>query len=243
MVGSMKNTIRNTSGFTLVEMMVALVVSMILVIGIYSSYRLQQRTQASQDQVVEMQQNILAAQTWLLRDIRKAGFDKDLNTLNSSCNVDGSGAAVVPGIHTATATVLGFSMDLDSSGACNGSGENLTYNLYVAADGIQKLSRQNPAPNEAVAEYFEAIEFFYTLADGTQTTTPARIRFSEIRSVQISLLARTRNRSPGFDNSALTYPPASYQAPAALDPKWGPFVDGRRRQMVITNITFRNMGI
>ncbi len=239
----MKNISQNNKGFTLVEIMIALVISMILIAGMYASYRLQQRTQSTQDQLVEMQQNLRAAFTWLERDIRKAGYDKSQTTLASSCNAGGTGTAVAPAIHTADATTLGFSMDLDSNGDCAAGGENLTYNLYVAGDGIQKLSRQKSGTNEAVAENFDAIEFFYTLKDGTQTTTPGSLQLSDIRSVKISILGRARNPSPGYDNSIITYPPASYVAPAALAPKWGPFNDGVHRHLITTNITFRNMGI
>ncbi len=243
MAMSMKNVTWNNRGFTLVEIMIALVVSMVLIAGMYASYRLQQRTQATQDQLVEMQQNLRAAITWLERDIRKAGYDKNQTTRATSCDAGGTGSAVAPGIHTADATTLGFSMDLDTSGDCAGSGENLTYNLYTAVDGIRKLSRQNPGTNEAVADNFDAIEYFYTLKDGSQTTTPGSLQLSDIRSVKISLLGRCKNPTPGYDNSAITYPPASYVAPAALDPKWGPYNDGIHRQLVSTNITFRNMGI
>lgn len=237
----MKNTMQNNKGFTLVEIMIALVVSMVLIAGMYASYRLQQRTQATQDQLVEMQQNLRAALTWLERDIRKAGYNKSQSTMASSCNAGGTGTAVAPLIHTADDTTLGFSMDLDSNGDCSTGGENLTYNLYVAGDGVQKLSRQNPGTNEAVAENFEAIEFFYTLKDGSQTTTPGSLQLADIRSVQISLLGRCKNATPGYDNSTITYPPAS--APAVLDAKWGPFNDGIHRQLITTNITFRNMNI
>lgn len=239
----MKNIIRNDSGFTLVEIVVALAVSMILVIGIYSSYRLLRRAQTTQDQVVEMQQNIRAALVWLGRDIRKAGYRKNRSSGSGTCNAGGSGTVVEPTIHTADATNLGFSMDMDSDGNCGGTGENVTYNLYVASDGITKLSRRNPGTNEAVAENFEAIEFFYTLVDNSQTLTPSATQLYKIRSVQISLLARTKNRSPGFDNSTITYPPASYVSPALLDSQWGPFTDGIRRQLIVTNVTFRNIGI
>jgi hypothetical protein len=35
-------------------------------------------------------------------------------------------------------------MDIDEDGALGGAGEKITYSLYTASDGLQKLGRKNP---------------------------------------------------------------------------------------------------
>ncbi len=60
-------------GFTLVELLVALVLSFILVGAIYRTFTVQQRAYTVQDQIAEAQQNARMAMNILLRDIRMAG--------------------------------------------------------------------------------------------------------------------------------------------------------------------------
>ena len=64
----------NRKGFTLIELMVALVLSFILVGAIYGTFTSQQKSYTVQDQVAEAQQNARMAMNILMRDIRMAGY-------------------------------------------------------------------------------------------------------------------------------------------------------------------------
>lgn len=61
-------------GFTLIELMVALVLSFILVGAIYRTFTVQQKVYTVQDQIAEAQQNARMAMNILMRDIRMAGY-------------------------------------------------------------------------------------------------------------------------------------------------------------------------
>ena len=65
---------QGSKGFSLIELMVALVISALMVASIYSFFIGQQKTYATQTGVVDMQQNARAALTLMLRDLRMAGF-------------------------------------------------------------------------------------------------------------------------------------------------------------------------
>jgi type IV pilus assembly protein PilW len=67
----------DTKGVTLIELLVALVVSALVIGGIYRVFVAQTRAYTVQDQVVEVQQNIRSAMEILLRDLRMAGYDSD----------------------------------------------------------------------------------------------------------------------------------------------------------------------
>lgn len=67
----------NQKGITLIELMVALIISGITIAGIYNLFTMQSRAYTVQDQVVEVQQGIRSAMEILLRDLRMAGFDDD----------------------------------------------------------------------------------------------------------------------------------------------------------------------
>ena len=54
----MERTLRNEGGFTLIEMMVAMVIASFVFAGIYGVYTIQQRSYTVQEQVSEMQQRL-----------------------------------------------------------------------------------------------------------------------------------------------------------------------------------------
>jgi prepilin-type N-terminal cleavage/methylation domain-containing protein len=67
----------DSRGMTLIELLVVLVISTILIGGIYRLFASQSKVYTIQDQVVEVQQNTRAAMEILLRDLRMTGFDND----------------------------------------------------------------------------------------------------------------------------------------------------------------------
>ena len=242
MVGNKKHM---QKGFTLVELMITLLISMIVVGSIYTAFISQQHTYIVQDQVAEMQQNIRAALMMITREIRMAGYDPK-GTANA-------------GITTALPGQISFTMDINSDGDTNDSGETIDYgftpstsspnvNWDVARDGIpdkdndgdgvidaMSLGRQigGAGGYQPLAENIQAIEFYYTLADGTQTTSPSNP--DQIRAVTISILARAGNPDRDFNNTK-TYTTASGSI-------WGPYGDLYRRRFFITTVLCRNMGL
>jgi len=61
-------------GVTLIELLIALVISSILIAALYRTFIGQQKTYIVQDQVVDMQQNARVAISKMMRDVRMAGF-------------------------------------------------------------------------------------------------------------------------------------------------------------------------
>ena len=70
----MTKVLKISKGVTLIELMVALVISAILIAVLYRTFIAQQKTYTVQEQVVDMQQNARLAINKLIRDIRMAGF-------------------------------------------------------------------------------------------------------------------------------------------------------------------------
>lgn len=66
-------------GVSVIELLVGLVISGIIVAGIYRVFIAQTRTYTVQDQVVEVQQNIRSAMELMLRDIRMAGYQSNIS--------------------------------------------------------------------------------------------------------------------------------------------------------------------
>ncbi|WP_457574262.1 PilW family protein [Desulfolithobacter sp.] len=223
-------------GFTIVELMITLVISGIIVAAIYSAYIVQQRTYTVQNSVSEMQQNLRAGLMLMTDEIRLAGLDEQ-----------GTAGA---GITSATVARLNFTLDRDGDGALGGTSESISFGFRDAddadGDGMVDDLNQNGRSDDAaslgkdtgggyqsIADNIQAIEFYYFLADGTETTAPAQL--DQIRAVQVSVLARAAYPDPDFTNTR-TYTTASGAS-------WGPFNDNYRRRLLIMSVQCRNLGL
>lgn len=203
----MKRKNINNHGFTLVELLVGLAIASIVGLTIVVAYTAQSRVHDEQDGLVEMQQNSRAALLFLQSELRRAGFNP-LGGELPGCGV-GGGADAEPGIHTATASSIGFSMDLNGDGDCTDSGENVLYQLYNPANGVMRLGRDDltdGAPQQPIATNISVgdgtvpgLEFTYLARfprtgehiRHPPTTTPDAAAFADIRAVQISLITRS----------------------------------------------------
>ena len=65
---------RPEAGFTLIEVMSALVILAIAMVAVFSTFTTQQKSFTVQNRVVEMQQNLRQAVEYMTRDIRLAGY-------------------------------------------------------------------------------------------------------------------------------------------------------------------------
>jgi len=222
---------KSQNGFTLVEVLIAMVVSGIIVSAIYSAFSLQKATAVSQEQVTEMQQNIRAGLGMIKRDLRMAGYDYD--------NTDNIVAGV--GFTTAGSTLVAFTFVADTDGNDNnndgtvdeaGELKSIQFDMYDAyADGVNDLGREVGGANKrALIENIQNVEFVYLDSAGNVTATLA-----DIRTVQVSILARVDKGDPKFTNN-ITYTTGSGTV-------WGPYGDNRRRRLLVTTIDCRNMGI
>jgi prepilin-type N-terminal cleavage/methylation domain-containing protein len=65
---------KKSKGVTLIELLIALVISAIIIAGIYRTFIQQQKSYATQEQVADMQQNVRVSINRMMREIRMAGF-------------------------------------------------------------------------------------------------------------------------------------------------------------------------
>lgn len=222
----------DNKGFTLIELLIAMAVGSIMMTLIVGAYWTQTRISRKQNMVIEMQQNMRLTMNFLKRDLMMAGFGLDNDDT----------------FETADAGRLEFSYVADRDGIDNDNDgmtdegdetETVFYELYDAySDGDSDLRRElrdgpGVVPNprgQAIALDIEELEFFYTLADGTQTTAPANLE--DIRAMGISFIARTAHETGSTDNQTYT----SFSGTV-----WGPYNDGFQRQIVTGMIQCRNM--
>ncbi|HFQ81915.1 MAG TPA: prepilin-type N-terminal cleavage/methylation domain-containing protein, partial [Desulfobacterales bacterium] len=185
----MPDLLKNERGFTLVEIMIALLMASLVMAAIYTTTNKQQDVYVDQDQVVAMQDNLRAAMLMMTSEIKMAGYDP-LGLANA-------------GFTVAKANTMTFTMDLNGDGDVNDPSEKITYDLYTS--GTQRLGRKNPTTNMPVADNISNLEFYYTLANGNQTLTPTNP--ADIRAVQITVLAITAvSTNNNFGKTSFTTP-------------------------------------
>jgi len=113
----------NNKGITLVELLVALVITGMVVGGFYRIFIAQTKTYTVQDQVVEVQQNIRNAMRILVRDLTMAGCDDESNliTVNNPLPLVADNAITVsyeyfnqitflPELHTVSYNLMGTNL-------------------------------------------------------------------------------------------------------------------------------------
>jgi prepilin-type N-terminal cleavage/methylation domain-containing protein len=69
----MRNRVKQNSGFTLIEMLIAMAMSAIVLTGIYSVYTTMMNTTVNETDLVDMQQELRIAMDYMSRDIKMAG--------------------------------------------------------------------------------------------------------------------------------------------------------------------------
>jgi type IV pilus assembly protein PilW len=216
----------NRHGFTLVELMIALAMSGIIATAMYSAYTGLQRINHDQALIVEMQQNLRAGIDMMARELRMAGYDPDKNKGT--------------GFTEATSTSVAFTQFDEKT-------NSIKTTKYEFNNGTMDVRRKVDAGNWIVLiENVNELEFLYTLSVIDPATglpmvvlAPTATQLSQIRSVQISVLARASGISLNYQNNE-TYKSASGE-------DWGPYNDDyirrhSRSRLQIVRVNCRNMG-
>ena len=162
---------RTSSGFTLIELMVAMVVGAVVIAITYSVYTVQSRSFRRETMVVSTQQNVRTAFILIEKELRMVGYDR------SNTDVFGITDIRLDGAQNGTLT---FTADMGDANADNGfldGNETFTYALYDSATtpavGNMDLGRTvgtvGTDPTELVAAGIEALGFAFAFdadADG-----------------------------------------------------------------------------
>ncbi len=147
---NMITAINANRGISFIELMIVMAISSIIMIGIMAGFDLQQRSYTTQQQVIEMQQNIRAAMYFMEAEIKMTGhvgFD--------SATLKSGGATA--GITTASSTLFQFTMDNNADGNTTDDGEDITYSLNAS----NQLIRTDQLTPSVMAYDIQAIGFAY----------------------------------------------------------------------------------
>jgi type IV pilus assembly protein PilW len=162
---------KQEKGFTLIELLITILVSSIILGGIYSLFTSQNRSYASQSIMVEMNEVARMAGT-VTDDIRMAGLGQK---------------AGFQGISLAQSDRIRVLMDIDGNGTASGSTEDMTYRYD---NNLQQLLRNN----EIFMDNVISFSISYKMLNGTVTSTPTTL--TDIREVKITMTVQTNNIDP-----------------------------------------------
>ena len=82
---------KTDQGFTLIELMVAMVIALVVMGAIFMTFKSQQDSYVIQDQVTRMQQNLRGAMYMMTRDIQMAGYYTNFDRFSCSADWDDDG--------------------------------------------------------------------------------------------------------------------------------------------------------
>ena len=216
---------REERGFTLIEILVAMAISLVVMTGVYQVYVAQQKSYILQEQVAAMQQNLRAGMYFMAREIRMAGYNPD-----NLANI---------GINQATVNQIQISYFDDQPGsATSGTTLGVTYRLFdTDADGDSDLVRDDGTGAQQLAQNIDALNFVYLDANGAVIANPSA-NLASIRSIQITLIARTGRPDPGYRDTT-SYANQSgttiYTPPASAA--------SHRRRVLAREVRCRNIGL
>ena len=174
------------SGFSLVELMIAMVIAIVSLGAIYGVFASVQKTSTSNEVTARVMQSLRTSVDFMESDIRMAGLDRF-----------GSAAA---GIEVATATNLRFTADRNMNGTIDTTDlsdglqeqdlERVTY-IYDAANQRlrQCLSEGTANAWDTVAENVENFSFIYFDANNNQIPFPISDNLL-IRFIEVSITVR-----------------------------------------------------
>lgn len=178
----------NSKGFTLVELLIGMAVTVIIAAAAISSFTGQQEDQLSQQQIVEMQQNIRGGLYIMTLDIRMAGYDP---YARYNCGITNAGDGSAGNPLTLTYVADDDGDDNDNDGVVDEEGElkTISFQLYDAyGDGDPDIGRAvGGGNNQAISENIQNFSFTYLDENGNPLTIPITIR--DIRAVQINITA------------------------------------------------------
>lgn len=220
---------QDIAGFTLVELMAAMAISVMVMSGFFSAYFAQQKSYRIQLQMAEVQQNLRAAMYFIERDLRSAGYDP-------------SGRAGA-GIVTARASLLRFTADFDGDGTIQ-STEDVTYSLYDSGgDGDTDIGRAKGGGNrQPLALNIDLLDFRYIDEDGfildDDGSGSVTANLNRIRSIQITIVARSAVADPEYIDTT-----AYYNLIDSVNPVLPAPCDGFRRRSLSTEIFCRNLAL
>ena len=173
-----KDNLFSCNGFTLIELLIAMAITGIVSVAIFTAFQSQQKSYITQEDTAAMQQNLRAGMDIMIREIRMSGYDRQniggLGILNvCPRDIDNNIDKTITGNGA-----MQISADFDNDGVLDGN-ETISFSIcdspILTPDGNPDLGRNSGGGRQMLAENIEALGFAYaydTDNDGNLETSP-----------------------------------------------------------------------
>ena len=217
-------------GFTIVELLVAMVVALLALEAIYSTFLNQHKSYVVQEETAAMNQNLRIALFYMQREIRMAGCDP---TGNADARIIEANATSI----NFTEDVRGDLDESDPDGDTDDANEDITYGLKA-----NNLVKNTGGGNQMVVQNIDALDFVYL--DGSSppnvlnpggSSVPDE-SLNQIRSVEVTMVARTDRSTLASKNNNAYFNQRGWQILA-------PQNDNFSRRCLTVRINCRNLGL
>ena len=174
---------KSPNGFTLIEMVVALGLSLVTVSAVYSLYIGELRAQYVREDRLEMQQQARVVMDVMSRELLMAGYDP--RGVNNDVNLSNDFQGI-----TYDSGRLIIKADLNGNGLIADPNEFI---MYVYDSKTHTLRRNTGGGNQPFGENIESFFVEYFNAEGNLTTDSV-----SIRQVKITVTARAEDPDPQY---------------------------------------------
>ena len=182
----MKMIVEGDQGFTLIEIMIALALSVVTVGAIYTIYLNQVKSQVVRDDKLDMQQHVRAAMDLIVHELKMAGYDPRQVNQDAKLGNDFYGITYHP-------KELVIKADLNGNGTLTDSNETIRFSHDRATF---TLRRDTGGGRQPLVEHIEKFSMRYLNQDG-QATTDSK----QIRQIELTIKARTENPDPQYPSN------------------------------------------
>jgi prepilin-type N-terminal cleavage/methylation domain-containing protein len=183
--------IKEDKGVTLVELMIALMMSSILIAALYRTFIGQQKTYTVQEQVVDMQQNVRISISRMMNEIRMAGFGDVNNALSLAGGVNGFTQVITP--NNSIITIVGGFKQVKRD-----NGEPILINSAGKNSGKDTLTLNYATDN------FDGDKHHFISIGGFISNTVAS-RSGSVLTLDLPLRLIPKAGTPIFKIQAITY--------------------------------------
>lgn len=176
-------------GFSLVELLIALVVGLVVLGAMYNVFTIQNKTFDNQEEIVAMQQSVRAGMDMMAREVGMAGYDpcgvnSDTDTSNNFFGVTVNNAQLQIKSDLNGNDPLSNNCQSPYLGIDTTSQENIIY-AYDSAN--RRITRNIGAGAQTFVENVELFTFAYLKRDGVTPATAS----ADVRQIRITITGRT----------------------------------------------------
>jgi Tfp pilus assembly protein PilW len=176
---------RKEAAFSLLEVLVALGLSLVVVGAIVAFQSYQLRTLSGQAKQIDLQGTARSVVDLVAREVRTTGRNPQCQT-------------AVGGLATATSTTLQLQTDLDGNGQVNGPNEDITYELDPASESVVRTDHAQSGPDKLIDGVdITGSGFHYFDSNGTKLNTGGTgldaTQRAQVRRVRFDLVMTDRN--------------------------------------------------